>query len=88
MILIVIFILLLFTCFLLLLYTVNSSWNDTNVVDLIVDLREGIRMQRSITITFSSNRIKTKNGSLIFIEYLSNINQFIYSASEAFVTQN
>ena len=37
MILIVIFILLLFTFCLLLLYTINSSWNDTNVVDLIVD---------------------------------------------------
>ena len=37
MILIVIFILLLITFYLLLLYTVISSWNDTNVVDLIVD---------------------------------------------------
>ena len=66
MILIVIFILLLITCYLLLLYTVNSSWNDTNVVDLIVDSREGTRMQRSITIKFSSNRIEMKNGTLIF----------------------
>ena len=66
MILIVIFILLLITFILILLYTVNSSWNDINVVDLIVDLREGTRMQRSITIKFSSNRIKMKNRTLIF----------------------
>ena len=37
MILIVIFILVLITFCLLLLYTVNSSWNNKNGVDLIVD---------------------------------------------------
>ena len=45
MTLIVILILLLITFCLLLLYTVNSSWNNTNIVDLIVDSWEGIRIQ-------------------------------------------
>ena len=65
MMMIVIFILLLITFYLLVLYTLISSWNDTNVIDLIVDLWDVTRMQRLITITFSSNIIKTKNGTLI-----------------------
>ena len=73
MTLIVIFILLLITFYLLLLYSVNSSCNDTYVVDLIIDSWDRIGMQRSITIRFFFNRMKMKNWTLIsywvLIEY-------------------